>query len=567
VQFDRSTGNPFTLSASGTPARVVDSSARPFNPAFSLDINPDDIQDVGKIVATTQYDYTDNVWVTPLTPAQVNFLWHGEGVSLALQLLRPFIRYATNERKEQVLRRIVERMECPELHRFGSSRAGLPLTTEWHRKRFRLTQYGVYARAFAALAEYVRQAIHDDDVTDLQEHIIDNCEHIADEDRLGRLTDALQVHGLDLDLTRCDCGHIERIGDTHEVGRNGNATWCHTCFEDDAVWCEDREEYWPRDDCYEHDDGSWYSYEQDRDDDDDDDNDETPDNLMSYSTNVLNHIEPDRNIKSSSTGDFLMGIEFEMITKGRVSEAVDDVREELGTEYCVCKSDGSLSAGGLEIVTAPRGLAEHIERFKKWTVHSLYRAWDERCCGMHIHIDSRAFTEMTLGKFIMLINAEGNTDFIRKIAGRHANRDSQAQSYCQVEGQASLVNPKQAIKGKSSERYRMVNLQNLRGGDECERLGFDAHTYCGKYNTVELRIFRASLKKERLLAQIEFTHAAVMFCRVASWRELNEATFLKFLKSSSSLYPNLADWYGVRRRAQPCLTGKQTTCQDQPETI
>jgi hypothetical protein len=70
----------------------------------------------------------------------------------------------------------------------------------------------------------------------------------------------------------------------------------------------------------------------------------------------------------------------------------------------------------------------------------------------------------------------------------------------------------------------------------------------GRYNTVELRIYRASLKKERLLAQLEFTHAAVMFCRVASMRDLDGVSFLKWLKTTDNRYPHLADWYGVRRR-------------------
>jgi hypothetical protein len=153
---------------------------------------------------------------------------------------------------------------------------------------------------------------------------------------------------------------------------------------------------------------------------------------------------------------------------------------------------------------------------------------------------------MTLGKFLMFINSAANMDFIRKIAGRHPMVDDQARSYCAAEHQSILSNPKQAVKGKSGERYRMVNLCNL-GYNEAKRLGLSMdNSYNGKYNTVELRIFRASLKKERLLAQIEFTHAAVMFCRVASWRDLNGASFIKWLKSVAGQYPALVKWYGVR---------------------
>jgi hypothetical protein len=267
---------------------------------------------------------------------------------------------------------------------------------------------------------------------------------------------------------------------------------------------------------------------------------------MSYSTNALDHVQKDHTITSAPFGNFLLGVEFEMVTSGEVNAAVEDVRDQLGADYCICKSDGSLPDGGLEIVTAPRGLDEHIANFKGWVVHSEYSAWKNGRCGMHVHIDSRAFTSLTLGKFIMLMNAESNAEFIRKIAGRHPLMDSQARSYCRTETQSELTNPSKALKGKSGDRYTIVNIANLKRA-EATRLGVPLYDQ-GRYNTVELRIFRASLKKERLLAQIEFTHAAVMFCRVASMRDLDGVSFLKWLKTTDNRYPHLADWYGVRRR-------------------
>jgi hypothetical protein len=91
------------------------------------------------------------------------------------------------------------------------------------------------------------------------------------------------------------------------------------------------------------------------------------------------------------------------------------------------------------------------------------------------------------------------------------------------------------------------------------------NSYNGRYNTVELRIFRASLKKERLLAQIEFTHASVMFCRVASWRDLNGTSFVKWLKTVAGQYPALVKWYGVRNvhtSTPTVIAPAQDTCTD-----
>ena len=425
------------------------------------------------------------------------------------------------------------------------------------------SDYQAALQTYADLGKLVREAIRDDDADALEEFFIEGNVHenyFSTRRTFDSIYEALRAKRVGFHISYCDCGHFEHDHDTHDVRGD---TWCESCFNDDAVYVEDRDEYWPRDDAYwSENEEAYYSYDRDEDDDDSD-----PSELMDYSTNVLDHLSKDASIKSSPHGEFLMGIEFEMVTTGRVRGAVTDVRDQLGVNYCVCKYDGSLSDGGLEVVTAPRGLPEHIKRFKGWTVHSDYRAWDRKCCGMHIHIDSHAFTQMTLGKFIMFINDAGNTDFIRKIAGRHPNRDDQARTYAAAEDQEVLTNPSKAVKGKSYERYRMVNLQNL-SVRESRRLGFGTRFDEGRYDTVELRIFRASLKKERLLAQIEFTHAAVMFCRVASWRELNQSNFLKWLKGSAvGLYPHLSDWYGVRRRVSPCLTGKQSTCQDQPEPV
>jgi len=349
-----------------------------------------------------------------------------------------------------------------------------------------------------------------------------------------------------------ECGHLSWGDDTSTVE---GEQWCQSCFDEDAVYVRHRDEYMRRDNVYEHSDGDYYTY--DEEDSDEDEDDDEPTQLMGYSTNVLRHVTKDDSIKSSPFGNFLMGVELEMCSGSRstVDNAVRDVLSQLGDGYCVCKSDGSLPDDGLEIVTAPRGLAEHINRFKQWNINPSYRAWNNNKCGMHVHIDARAFSQLTLGKFIMFINDENNKDFIRKIAGRHPAIDNQAQRYCAMDGQEQLANPKTAIKGKSNDRYYMVNLANLTS-EGAVRLGLPDWKFSGRYNTVELRIFRASLKKERLLAQLEFTHAAVMFVRAASYRELTGGAFVTWLKKYNVLYPHLAAWYGVApiKKANPNAT-------------
>ena len=387
--------------------------------------------------------------------------------------------------------------------------------------------------------------------TFMEEYDVDSALH----NRIAQAAnDALRGRGIDFGLDEFHCDHWDHSGNGSEVniGRGRYRAYCHHCVEDSdvvietydsgilmlrdqAYYCDNNEEY------YEH------EPERDYDEDSDDyDRDSDTDRLMSYSTNVLDFLEKDNSFTSSPFGEFHMGVELELVTSGGMSSAIEDLRGQLGETYMICKSDGSLPDGGVEVVTAPRGLLEHIKRFKDWNINSYYRAWNTGKCGMHVHVDSRAFTRMTLGKFIVFINDAKNAEFIRKIAGRHPHIDSQAQTYCAAEGQEVIENPSKALKGKSTNRYYMVNTTCLRR-PESDRLGV---RYAGErhFNTIELRVFRASLKKERLLAQIEFTHAVIMFCRVASMRELNGIEFLKWLKASDNRYPHLADWYGIRRR-------------------
>ena len=368
--------------------------------------------------------------------------------------------------------------------------------------------------------------------------------------------DALSRRGISFEITKFHCDHWGYASEASEVniGRNRYRTYCECCVNDSDIVIEtyDTNILMLRDEAYwNENDEEYYEYEPEDQYEDDDYNssDREPDTsrLMSYSSNVLDVLSKDDSFTSSPFGEFHMGVELELVTSGFVDSAVSDLRSRLGEDYIICKADGSLPDGGVEVVTAPRKLTDHIKRFSAWEINSQYKAWNTNRCGMHVHIDSRAFTRMTLGKFIVFINAEGNADFIRKIAGRHPLRDTQAQSYCAAEGQDAIENPSKALKGKSSNRYYMVNTTCLRP-TEADRLGV-RHVGERSFNTIELRIFRASLKKERLLAQLEFTHASIMFCRVASMRDLNGVEFLKWLKSTDNRYPHLSDWYGIRRRA------------------
>lgn len=339
----------------------------------------------------------------------------------------------------------------------------------------------------------------------------------------------------DDELILASCGHVELRDQLTETVDGQDV--CTACINAHYAVPIDSHAYYRLTSLHTHSDGQLYTYRES--------STESP-LVRNYSDNVLRYYEKDNSITPSAYGEFLMGIELEMWPKKARRLLVQHTHDWLCNGYAIMKNDGSLPTGGFEVVTAPRGLVEHIQRFNAWTPHPDLRAWEGGKCGVHVHISSQAFSQATLGKFIEFINARGNDGLIKAIAGRTPDSDNNAAQYCQREGSMIAGNPKRTLAYKDSQRYRMVNTANLSEA-ECSRLGIDTDHANGKaINTVELRIFRASLNKKRLLAQLEFAHAAVMFCRATSMRELTTGHFMTWLRTAAGLYPHLARWMGVR---------------------
>lgn len=357
-------------------------------------------------------------------------------------------------------------------------------------------------------------------------------------------------------MTEANCGHLVYSGDTHTIGGDGAGVEeeiCSECFEsDEVVLCVDNDRYYWRSSLH------WWDsdceYHLDEEDSGDTESDTDPNRRLDYSVNVMRYLSVDPTFVSSATGDFHMGVELETMMHDSsmgADERVRLVREELGRDYLVGKYDGSLGYEGIEWVTRPTSLATHLAKFGNWTASRRgLKAWDPGCCGLHVHIDSRAFTRMSLGKFLQFFNRADNADFIRGIAGRHPKHDAQAKDYASwdVEPETTARGPLATLKEKAgnASRYRMVNTTNL-DRRESSRLGLasGSERLSRSANTVEVRIFRASMKRDRLLSQLEFTHALVVFCRTASYRDLTGSAFIGWLAKYGGQYRNLCRWFGV----------------------
>lgn len=237
--------------------------------------------------------------------------------------------------------------------------------------------------------------------------------------------------------------------------------------------------------------------------------------LMNYSADVLDEVGGFwvKGQRKSFAGKALVfGVELE--TQG---SSADDIAEELMSntsfgEFGICKEDGSVS--GPECVTVPGDLWSHrnVYKWAEWTKAlrdaGAHGHGSSEEAGIHIHINRRALGELTVAKLLYFINDGGNAAFIETIAQRSPG------TYCKR-------NSCKLGKRINDNRYELVNITHA---------------------TVEVRMFHANLRPERIMKNVEFCHALVSFLKSASLRDVEKRgawNFCQWLRSNRKDYPEL----------------------------
>jgi hypothetical protein len=188
------------------------------------------------------------------------------------------------------------------------------------------------------------------------------------------------------------------------------------------------------------------------------------------------------------------------------------------------KEDGSLS-NGFEIVTHPHTLFAYQNDvdwdFLKTLSRMGVRSWNRSSCGLHVHVsrtafqgDTHAATEAHLVRFTKLIY--DNQRQVERLAGRKNN------NFASFSDKGKIV-PKVKFGNQSSGRYSAVNME--------------------PESTIEVRVFKGSLRKERVLSGIEFVAAAVEYTRNLKIQHKSApfawARFVHYVTANSDTYPNL----------------------------
>lgn len=235
-------------------------------------------------------------------------------------------------------------------------------------------------------------------------------------------------------------------------------------------------------------------------------------------------------------GNAGFGLEVE-IDNGYNKEEAAEAIQNAGGEHIYLKEDGSLSSNGFEIVTHPATLDYHMKELPWDDILNMareyeYESHDTNTCGLHIHASrglfghDRTLQDLNIAKCIMLIDAYWD-QYIVPFSRRDYSKLDQWARKPDAGISTSDDNYTAIDKAKKTTdkgRYLAVNLRN--------------------YNTVEFRFFRGTLRRDTIIASIQFLDVLINYAKKTELKDIFNKSFLKVLGNTD--YSELTEY--LKRR-------------------
>jgi len=341
------------------------------------------------------------------------------------------------------------------------------------------------------------------------------AQDIIDEDEYHITYDG-DIHYTD-DVFYCghcsDCHHCEESRTVIVSRRGSEEQWCDCCTDNHAFFCEHSDNYfsdnnfssvevdgctvcfeWNEEDIYFWESDGDYHWEPEPEDEDEDDNEGRGQyHGDQYTRNLWKKRDPFAD---------LFGVELEICAKDK--DCLADICSAARDQGFIPERDGSLHEQlGVEIVAPPLGLRTY--RKGNWSVlldgiRSKAKGWDAGTgYGIHISIRRSSLTRLEQVKFLRFF--PWNRTFCEKVAGRGSN------------GFANYDVVVPWARDPYTGRYAAAAI---REGDR-----------------IEVRAFRATLKKSSFLKNVQFVAALVEFVRVVSLRDITAECFCDFVTHRS----------------------------------
>ena len=231
------------------------------------------------------------------------------------------------------------------------------------------------------------------------------------------------------------------------------------------------------------------------------------------------------------------GLELEIDDGYDKREAAQRI-QDAGGEHVYLKHDGSLSEDGFEIVTHPATLEHHMHSFPWRDIIRAardynYTSHDAGTCGLHIHASRTLFgadrttQDLNIAKTILLIdfwwelyivpfsrrNYNQLNEWAKKPNARIMASDSETEAICK------------AIESGEYDRYKAVNLKNR--------------------HTVEFRFFRGTLRRDTIIASIQFVDTLIKYVSGVELADLWDKTWADVF--SNTQHAELKDYLQKRK--------------------
>jgi hypothetical protein len=198
------------------------------------------------------------------------------------------------------------------------------------------------------------------------------------------------------------------------------------------------------------------------------------------------------------------GVEVEIDDGDYKLDAARDIARA-GRDHVYIKEDGSLSRDGMEIVTHPATLEYHVNHFPwadicKTALSYGYRSHDTDTCGLHIHASRSLFgdtileQDLTIAKIILLIDRWYDRHIVRFARRDYAKMRQWADKpNAGIRPEDNDIAAVEKSKKTADSRYKAVNLCNS--------------------HTVEFRFFKGTLKRDTIVASIQWVDTMINYCR------------------------------------------------------
>lgn len=207
----------------------------------------------------------------------------------------------------------------------------------------------------------------------------------------------------------------------------------------------------------------------------------------------------------------IYGMEIEVENNGDddIQARAAEINHSYGGDLFYCKSDASIR-NGFEIVTHPCTFEWWQEEgqdildamFAQLREHG-YSSYRSGRCGLHIHTNRQALTRIQTYNYLRFMHDRTVTPKLKKLSGRS---DNSMESYASL----SLS----GIYSRLTGRYQSVTPYEY-GKMVLTDTAFGGHSHAvniSSMDTAELRLFRGSLKTQRVMGALEFYNAALDFC-------------------------------------------------------